>query len=171
VLDYKESILGSHSAACSLERVALDITDVDARRIFLARIEAAATDVLVLTEGLLVYMTPDEVASLAGDLQECPAFCWWLTDMISSSALRMMQSKYCESPNTGSVSMRFAPEAGADFFHPYGWETDELRSCLKEGERLNRLFLAQTLLSADLSSDQREMLLNLYSVARLRRAG
>jgi methyltransferase (TIGR00027 family) len=171
VLAYKERTLRGISSFCALESVTLDITEVDARRSLLARIGGAATRVLVVTEGLLVYMVPDEVASLACDLHNWPAFQWWLTDMISSNALRLMQSKYCESPNTGCVSMQFAPESGSEFFRSCGWETDEFRSCLEEGERLNRLFLSKSLLSSGIANDQRQMLLKLYAVARLRRAG
>jgi methyltransferase (TIGR00027 family) len=171
VLAYKAKILEPYFPACALESVPLDIADVGARQSFLARVGASASRVLVVTEGLLVYMTPDAVAALASDLHKWPPFQWWLTDLVSSRALTLMQSRYCESPNSGNVSLRFAPAAGPEFFQPYGWETAEFHSCLQEGQRLNRLFLADALLAADFSDEQRQVLLELFTVAKLKTSG
>jgi len=46
----------------------IDLTDVGRRRALFARIGAAASQVLVVSEGLLIYLTPEQVAALAGDL-------------------------------------------------------------------------------------------------------
>lgn len=170
VLAYKSEILCNHPPVCSLETASLDLTDVGARRDFLACKGTRAGHALVVTEGVLVYMKPDDVGSLARDLSQSPSFQWWVTDMVSPSALRLMQSRHCESPNTGKVGLCFAPEEGPGFFRCYGWKTDEIRSCLKEGQRLNRPFLSDILLTAELTDEQRQILVELYSVVRLRKS-
>src|SRR5947199_1010609 len=74
MLDYKEEILHGEKPACILDRVRLDLSDVAARRQFFAALGGAATKVLILTAGLLIYFPRHEVASLAQDPQDLPAF-------------------------------------------------------------------------------------------------
>jgi methyltransferase (TIGR00027 family) len=169
VLAHKAKILEPYSPVCALESVPLDVGEVAARRIFLAQVGASAARVLVITEGLLIYMTPDAATALACDLGEWPSFEWWLTDLVSPDAMTLMQSRYCESPNKGNVSLHFAPAEGPEFFHSCGWQTVEIHSCLQEGQRLNRVFLSEAFLTADLSVEQRQVLRELFTVAKLKR--
>src|SRR5438876_7759875 len=64
ILAYKESVLKSEKPACTLERVRLDLSNAGARRDLLERLDGQAGRTLILTEGLLTYLSPDEVASL-----------------------------------------------------------------------------------------------------------
>src|SRR5262245_10033504 len=86
VLARKVEILDPYSPVCALQSVPLDVSDVGERRTFLARVGASAARVLVITEGLLIYMAPDAVTALACDLGEWPPFQWWLTDLVSPNA-------------------------------------------------------------------------------------
>ena len=43
---------------------------------------------MVLSEGLLIYLTPEQVGTLARDLHAQPSFRWWLTDLASPQLLR-----------------------------------------------------------------------------------
>ena len=52
-----------------------------------------ASRVLVVTEGLLIYLSADQVASLADDLSSIPSFRWWLTDIASPALLAMLQAQ------------------------------------------------------------------------------
>ena len=72
LLDYKEEILRDDKPVCALERIRLDLSNVDARRALFQQLSGRAKKALILTEGLLIYLSPEEVASLAADL---PAQC------------------------------------------------------------------------------------------------
>src|ERR1044071_9684180 len=61
ILEYKADLIASETPRCSLERVPLDLANADARRGLLNRIGRTATQMLVLAEGLLIYLMPDEV--------------------------------------------------------------------------------------------------------------
>ncbi len=65
MLSYKEQVLAGERPACQLERVKMDLGDVETRRALFARVGGAARQVLVITEGLLTYLTAEQVASLA----------------------------------------------------------------------------------------------------------
>src|SRR5262249_49278891 len=77
ILDYKEEILRGEKPVCALERVRLDLSDVASRRRLFERLGAEARRVLVLSEGLLIYLTDLEVAALARDLATPPSFQNW----------------------------------------------------------------------------------------------
>ncbi len=86
------SSLSHVRTTCELKSVPLDLMDVAARRQFFQRINAEAEAVLVLTEGLLVYMYREHVASLSIDLRERPTFRRWLTDIASAAALDVLDA-------------------------------------------------------------------------------
>src|SRR5256885_1035054 len=84
VIAYKQEQLTGERPVCAVEHVGIDLTDVGRRRALFARIGAAARQVLVVTEGLLVYLTPQQVAVLAADLAAPPSFRWWLMDLAAA---------------------------------------------------------------------------------------
>ena len=86
MIAYKSELLAAELPRCRLRRVAVDLADAAARRALLAGLAGGARRVLVLTEGLLIYLAPDDVASLAGDLASFPAYRWWVTDLASPGA-------------------------------------------------------------------------------------
>jgi len=139
ITDYKEEQLRDEAPRCALERVRLDLTDLAGRQALFDRLGREARQVVVVTEGLLAYLTPEQVAGLATDLHRPPTFARWMTELASPWLLRYMQRKYKKVAGTGGTApMHFAPADGPAFFRPYGWAVAEERSMLDEGRRLNR---------------------------------
>src|SRR5438552_4009659 len=68
ILDYKEQVLADASPRCALERARVDLTNVDARRGLFSRLGRDAKNIVVLAEGLLIYLMSDAVFELARDL-------------------------------------------------------------------------------------------------------
>src|SRR5881397_3466247 len=62
ILDTKESILADERPRCALRRVRLDLSDRGARRVLFAELGRLAKNALIVTEGLLIYLTPERVA-------------------------------------------------------------------------------------------------------------
>jgi hypothetical protein len=94
--------------------------------------------VLVVTEGLLVYLTPEQVGTLARDLHTPSTFQWWLIDLASPRLLAMMQRMWGKNLNAGKAPFQFAPAEGTQFFDKLGWEETEFRSSMEEAHRLKR---------------------------------
>jgi methyltransferase (TIGR00027 family) len=138
LLDYKEAQLAGDHPVCRLELLRVDLTNAAARRVALAQAGAGAGTGLAITEGLLVYLTPGEVAALARDLYAEPAFRFWLIDLGSPRLLRMLERSWGKALETGSAPMRFAPAEGTAFFAPLGWHEVEFRSTFEESIRLGR---------------------------------
>ncbi len=140
MLEYKEQRLDGERPRCTVERERVDLTDPAASRAMFQRVGASARRVLVITEGLLVYLTPEQVAGLARDLHAQPSFQWWLMDLGSPQLLTFLEKTWGQTLSAGNAPMRFAPAEGTAFFKPYGWEEAEYRSMFDESIRLDRTF-------------------------------
>ena len=138
MIDYKEEMLAGETPHCSLERIKLDLTDRAARRELFSRVNSGSKKVLVLTEGLLVYLSREEVTELARELHEQPNFTDWCTDISSPGLLKMLQ-KSLTALEKANAPLKFAPEEGPDFFVPLGWRPAERYNLLKVAAKLGRL--------------------------------
>lgn len=139
ILDYKESILGDARPVCALERVRLDLSNADARRGLFASLARAATRVIVVSEGLVIYLMPDEVGALARDLAGPPPFQRWIIDIVSPGLLKMIDDMTGDIVRQAGAPYLFAPAEGPAFFARYGWELVSVRSMLKTAGQLHRL--------------------------------
>src|SRR5213594_1743346 len=138
ILSYKEGALAGERPRCRVEFARADLTDHAARRALLQRVGAEARRALVITEGLLVYLTPEDVTSLATDLSDQAAFRWWLIDLGSPALLQFLRRTWGNQLRSGNAPMRFAPAEGTAFFAPAGWREAEYRAILDEAVRLKR---------------------------------
>jgi methyltransferase (TIGR00027 family) len=147
IIDYKEQVLHEEKPACRLERVRLDLTDVKARRDVFAKLGQQAKRALIMCEGLLVYLSRDEVSSLAKDLAAPAGFHSWALDMASPGLLKLLQKNLGGPLSQAGSSLKFGPEEGPAFFSPSGWKLVEVHSMLKTAARLGRLSWVMRLLA------------------------
>lgn len=157
ILAYKQDKLASVQPVCHLESVSLNVTDPIARQTLFQHVGTSAKHALVIAEGLLIYMTSEQVAAIATDLHAQPPFRWWLIELASPIALQQLQASLENQPAPSVVRLQFAPEEGTEFFRRYGWEIAEIRSYLEEAHRLNRGMITESLL-AQLSAEHWEVL-------------
>lgn len=139
ILDYKEEILGNEKPVCALERIRLDLSKVDARRVLFADLAGRSTRTLIVTEGLIIYLTEDEVSSLARDLAAPPSFQRWIIDLASPGLLRILKKNMDANLKNAGATFKFGPAAGPDFFKPHGWNPLGVRSMLKSAAQLKRV--------------------------------
>jgi methyltransferase (TIGR00027 family) len=133
----KEQLLAAEKPRCRLERRAVDLSNPDGRREFLAQSVAGAARATVLTEGLVIYLDEALVTALARDLLARPEVRYWILDfnspLINAEVARSMGSVL------GNAPFKFAPPNGVAFFEALGWKALEVKSLLHEGARLKRL--------------------------------
>ena len=65
--------------------------------------------VLVITEGLLVYLERDQVAELARDLHDIAHAKWWLTDLASPMLLKFLEKQWAPKLKRGQCAVPFRP--------------------------------------------------------------
>lgn len=138
MIDYKAEILANEKPRCALESVRLDLTDLAARRALFQRLRNNSKRALVMTEGLLVYLSREEVTQLGRDLAAQPSFRDWALDLCSPGLLKMLQKNLGALEKAGSP-LKFGPEEGPNFFTDAGWKPAEVYSMLKTAAKLKRL--------------------------------
>jgi methyltransferase (TIGR00027 family) len=135
MLAYFRDNMAQETPRCQLEFVAADLRESDARRDVFTR-AGGNGPVLVITEGLLIYLEAEDVAELARDLHGIAEARWWLSDLASPMLLKFLARRW--QPSLAAAPFRFAPAEGTDFFKPFGWRSLEFRSSWDESWRLNR---------------------------------
>jgi len=173
MIEVKLAALAAEPPVCQYEGVKLDLSERGPRQALFARLHANCRRTLVITEGLLVYLTPDAVAELAGDLHAQPGFQFWLMDLASPGLLKMLEKRFGKTLRAGNAPFRFGPAENTDFFAPYGWREIEWRSQFHEGMRLKRTFRMAPLwnfLGRFMGKKRRAEFLRFSGIALLERA-
>jgi methyltransferase (TIGR00027 family) len=135
---YKEEILANDKPKCRLERISLDLSDREARRALFAKWNSEAKKIAVMTEGLLIYFSPEEVASFSRDLAEGEHFVSWVIDLASPFQLKLMQQNMGKQLDQAGAPFKFGPAEGAEFFRPNGWVPKDVQGFLKTAAKFNR---------------------------------
>jgi methyltransferase (TIGR00027 family) len=138
IVSYKQEILGNEKPKCRLERISLDLSDDPKRRALFADLDQRAKKIVVMTEGLLIYFTSEEVASLARDLALGQHFRSWIIDLASPGQLKYMQRSTGKQLSDAGAAFKFGPPEGANFFAAYGWEPKDTQGFLKTAAQLGR---------------------------------
>src|SRR5271165_1672687 len=134
----QEEVLANERPRCQLVRVALDLFDVKGRRALFSALNERHNKIAVVSEGLLLYFTPGEVAALASDLALGKHFQSWIVDLASTIQLILLQRGIGRQLSEAKAGFKFGPPEGADFFKPYGWEPVEVRGMLQTAAELKR---------------------------------
>jgi methyltransferase (TIGR00027 family) len=138
ILAYKEEILREEQPVCRLQRLRLDLSDAAARKELFSRLATGFKNAVILTEGLLIYLTQEQVASLAQDLSAAAGFQSWILDLTSPALLRAL-TRRMKPGLRETAPFRFAPREGPEFFAQFGWDPVEARNLLQHAGRLKRL--------------------------------
>lgn len=137
IIDLKEDKMKSITPNCELQRVKLDLSLEDKRNHFLHKINNESKKVLILTEGVVPYLSNTEVASLAQELFKNRHFQFWITEYYSPEILnflrtpkRLMQMK--------NAPFQFYPDDWFNFFKENGWSEMSTKYFGIESKRLGR---------------------------------
>jgi methyltransferase (TIGR00027 family) len=137
MIEYKEQQLANETPRCRLERVKIDLGDDAARRAMLASVDGRALKLLVLTEGVVPYLTNEQVASLAEDLRALSHISFWIADYFSPEVIKFRQRAGIQR-KLQNAPFQFRPGDWFAFFAQRGWCSREARYFPEEGERLGR---------------------------------
>jgi len=137
MIEYKRSRLSNETPRCKLERVSVDLGKVEEREKLFADIAARGRTVLVLTEGVIPYLSVEDVASLADDLRKMPCVNYWILDYLSPVAMRFRERGGI-TKKTQNAPFKFKPTDWFAFFRGHGWKVKEMRYLAEEGERRKR---------------------------------
>jgi O-methyltransferase involved in polyketide biosynthesis len=153
LIERKERVLFGETARCLVTREAVDLADAAARRRFLEQQSAHSARALVLSEGLLHYLTERDVQTLAADLV-LHGLHNWAFDLMSPAIARKMKAGVGRDWERAPI--RFAPKRGVAFFEALGWQATRVTASLRAAARFRRLPLHLRLLSLLPDPDPRD---------------
>jgi methyltransferase (TIGR00027 family) len=136
ILNYKTETLRDDRPVCHYEAIVADLAVPSEAEALFASVAAGHDRVLVITEGLLIYLETEQVATLGRALHQQASFRWWLADIASPLLLEFIgRSRGTALQN---APFKFAPAEGTAFFRPLGWDEEIYRSTIEEARRLHR---------------------------------
>ena len=138
IIDYKEEILAGEKPKCDLQRVRMDLSDRQSRLKLFTELDSQAGKIAILAEGLLIYLTEDQVGALAQDLSDRAHFHRWVIDLASPMQLKLMQWTMGKQLSQAGAAFKFGPPEGPDFFRRYGWDLEDVQGLLKTAAHFNR---------------------------------
>jgi len=138
ILAYKTELLAGDNPTCQLERIAVNLADSNERRRFFETISNRGKRGVVLTEGLLIYLSAEEVAQFAEDLSGVASLQRWILDMHSPRLLAMMQRNTGKALEKVGAPFKFSPAEGPDFFLTHGWTPILVEGMLHTAARFKR---------------------------------
>ena len=135
---HRRACLKKVKPRCNHAHVAADVNDATELKQVLCKARNIQGAMLVVSEGLLVYLEPAQVSALADLLHAEQTARWWLTDLVSPTLLGMVGAKWTSNEAAASAPFQFAPRDSASFFGALGWQETSFRSTVDEAIRLQR---------------------------------
>jgi len=142
IITFKNETLAEDQPLCRLERIASDLSQDAAREALLAGLNTRGRNILVLTEGVIPYLTNEAVAALAKNLHEQTYISYWITDYFSPFFIGLAARGAIVRQLQKNAPFRFNPGPEPDdwsrFFAACGWQIDQMRFIGEEGRKLGR---------------------------------
>lgn len=137
ILDLKSARLSDEKPVCALQRISCDLSDTPSRQALLLEIAKSAPKALVLTEGVIPYLTDKEVGALAEELKGHSCFRYWIADYIAPF-VRRYRLKHTTRLRMQNAAFRFDPKDYFGFFLAHGWRSKEVRWLMEAAAKLGR---------------------------------
>ncbi len=137
IIDHKEEKLKDVKPKCILERVRLDLSIEKTRDDFLKKVSDDSKNVLILTEGVVPYLTNADAKSLADALKSFDNFNYWITEYYSPEILEFLRTPK-RLNQMKNAPFLFYPENWFNFFQSSGWNEVDTKYFGVESEKLGR---------------------------------
>jgi methyltransferase (TIGR00027 family) len=137
LIDYKNEQLQNEKAVCQLQRIPCDLSDDVARRALFKDLAMQTKKALIITEGVVAYLTDEQAAILSADLFSIEPFRYWIMDYSQGKYRKTRQTKklFKKLKNT---PIRFRSPDPKNFFAKQGWKIKEDLHILDEAGRIGR---------------------------------
>jgi methyltransferase (TIGR00027 family) len=137
IIDLKESRLAAEKPLCQLERIRCDLAVTKTRQELFSSLSGRGKKILVLTEGVIIYLNENDVGALADDLRKHESFRLWIADYFAPSILRY-RNKMSVKSGMENAPFLFIPQDYYEFFLNHGWKPKEIHYLGEAAERLKR---------------------------------
>lgn len=135
MIEYKNQTLQNEKPVCQLERIAADLSQDAERKALFQKLGSRTQKALILTEGVIPYLTSEDAEKLSIDLFAIPTFAYWVMDY--RNGIRRYQPKRLRKALKDSP-FKFDVLDTVSFFQKQGWKVGEKVSTGDESQRLKR---------------------------------
>lgn len=137
MIEYKTKVLEKEISNVRLERISLDLSSRNERQKLFSTINQESKKVLVLTEGVIIYLNEKSVSELAEDLSAQNHFQFWIAEYLSKEIYRYFQGGR-RAKKMKNAPFQFSPKHWFEFFEKFSWMPNKIRYLPEEGLRLHR---------------------------------
>ena len=139
VIEFKNEKLKNEQPRGHLERIGLNLSEQLERERLFCELNTRVGPAIVLTEGVIPYLTEDAVSSLAKDIKKQSNFTLWLAEYYAPEVYPRYQSPKIKGL-MGDASFQFFPPNWFSFFEDCGWTQKEIHYLHDEAEKHGRKF-------------------------------
>jgi len=125
MIEGKDALLRDETPNCRLERIKLDLAEIEPRRKLFDWVCQRTQRALVLTEGVVPYLDASEAAELADDLHARSCFVQWIIDYFSPEVYRWFARRN-RFRHLRNAPLKFRTDDWHGFFATHGWKVREL---------------------------------------------
>lgn len=168
LIESKNATLLAYAPACSVERIALDLSNRSSRNELFAKLAGEAKNALVISEGVIPYFSADDVAQLAKDLYRVPTFYHWIHDFDNAGERRKIPKSW--QKKLEAAPFLFQVKDWFEFFKRAGWQAHKVITSADESEQVHRPFplvFPLGLLMRVLPKSMRRQILSLSGAVRM----
>lgn len=137
IIRHKENALKNFAPTCLLERFTIDFAKPEERKDLIQDIGQRFQKIAVLTEGVLPYLTQEQVSDLSADLQAQKNIRYWICDYMSPTVYKYINSSLRQQ-KMRNAPFRFFPEDWFGFFTSRGWQIEKITYMAAEGMKRGR---------------------------------
>jgi methyltransferase (TIGR00027 family) len=136
-IKFKNDLLFSDKPVCRLTRIAADLSIDEERTSVFQKLNAETNKALIITEGVVAYLTSEQAEKLSASLHASPNFHLWIMDYSQgkfrkNSFSKSLKKKLVHAP------LQFNEKNPIQFFNRHGWKLAENIFMLDEADRINR---------------------------------
>lgn len=139
VIQYKNDTLNSYTPTCFLTRLSTDLSNDSERKTIFNTINSQVEKALVLTEGVVPYLSEGQVTELAKNLLQLSNLKFWATEFYSPKLYPRFQAPSFQK-QLGSAPFQFYPKDYLEFYESTGWHKKELHYLYDLGNKVGRPF-------------------------------
>jgi methyltransferase (TIGR00027 family) len=136
-INFKNNLLLSDNPVCRLTRIGADLSVDDERTRVFQKLNAETKQALIITEGVVAYLTKEQAEKLSTSIHSFPNFHFWIMDytqgkLRTNSYLKSLKKKLVHAP------LQFNEKDPIQFFSRQGWRLAENIFILDEADRIKR---------------------------------
>lgn len=132
VITYKSEALADYLPQCQLEQIAADLTSADALLRVLEHASTAANSTLVITEGVLTYLSQDDISRIATEAHARHAFHYWIYDIMPDGLQRLAHGVIGDDIDRLRADPSLEGETVARLLRTAGWRHVTRRDLMRD---------------------------------------